>query len=557
MINRTTLSLAISFVLTSSVLTSSYANAVVIENPGFENNMSGWVEVEPASISSDEYSGSKSLKINGAPARIHQLVDIEPNTAYVLSAFVKGGGQIGVNGGAGLFEKAHFDVNSWTQVSVAFNSGSKAEAQIFAKYTSDTDSQVRFDDFTLVKSNASAPAPTPTPISTPTPLPTPSTGNCAVSKLSITASDDGSNDGHTPDLAVDGSVNSTDSRWSSNGEGQWIQFDLGGQTILNRLDTAWFKADSRTAFFDIETSEDGRSWSSAIVGAQSQGSTSFQAHDLGDVFARYVRVVGHGNSINNWNSLLEAQVFGCSDFTQEPTPTPSPAPTPTPVPSPANGSIPSNIIDGSLFELEGDSPRPLVNDSLVFLPLQTQFETSSGHGWRHEYKIKKDIRVAMTDTFEDFNATVKVELSDGAKTIISQYHAGGTGTIMKLYIADSSETGFFDSVPNNGIFDVYARILGADGDEDKKAFGTLRSGDSFSFRVVNDFGVVKVEAFGTSFELEVEDDPASYFKFGNYLQSQNPFGNVNCTPFAECYDEFGITTAKVTMTNVSFERREK
>jgi len=182
---------------------------------------------------------------------------------------------------------------------------------------------------------------------------------------------------------------------------------------------------------------------------------------------------------------------------------------------------------------------------------------------RHEYKIASDRRIAMTDTYELFRATIKADLSTGGKTIVAQHHAGDTGTIMKLYIADSSESGFYDSVAANGIFDVYVRILNTSGVEEKKPLGTIRTGDTFSFEVINNYGVVKVSAFGENLETEVEDDSASYLKFGNYLQSQYPQGSEDCgTPgdsgsFADCYDDIGITEAKITMTNVSYERIEK
>jgi len=230
-----------------------------------------------------------------------------------------------------------------------------------------------------------------------------------------------------------------------------------------------------------------------------------------------------------------------------------------------NVSVANNppILDGELWELEGNSPHPWVNSTLEFVPLKTKHTTDSGNGWRHEYKIKKEHRVAMTDIYEELQATIRVDMSDGAKTIVAQHHASHTGTIMKLYVADSEESGFDDSVPANGIFDVYVRLRNADGNEEKQALGTIRSGDSFTFRVVNKYGVVRVEAFDRLFELEVEDDSASYLKFGNYLQSQDPYDisdDGDCgTPgdsgsFEQCYEDFDITEAKVTMANVSYTR---
>ncbi|MBQ4834714.1 polysaccharide lyase family 7 protein [Pseudoalteromonas sp. MMG010] len=229
--------------------------------------------------------------------------------------------------------------------------------------------------------------------------------------------------------------------------------------------------------------------------------------------------------------------------------------------SPVNtgNAIPDIITDGSLFDLEGDNPTPLINEStLVFVPLETQYTTSGGGGWRHEYKIKTNKRKAMYDTYEEFSANYKVELSNGSKTIIAQHHGSSISTLMKLYVADSSESGFDDSVANNGIFDVYVRLRGTDGDEDKFALGTIRSGESINVKMINDYGTVTVSALGRSATLTVEDDDITYFKFGNYLQSQDPVTRIDCgtrgdsDSWEACYKDFGITTSKITLTDISY-----
>ena len=415
--------------------------------------------------------------------------------------------------------------------------------------------------------------PTPTQAATlePTQLPTdiPSTeaAACAPMVANLTAYDEGLNDRYGPELAVDGDYSDSESRWSADGDGRWLMLDLGGEGTVIELATAWHKADERTAFFDIETSLDGKTWTVAKTWQRSQGNLDLHAIDLGEIAARYVRIVGRGNSSNMWNSLLEATVQTCGDVvaggpaTVPPTATPAPTPSPAPSPTPGDGTIPDIITNGTLWDLEGVRPDPLVDSqTLVFVPLDAQYTSPNGNGWRHEYKIRKDLRVAMTDTFEEFQATVKVEMTDGGKTIVAQYHAGGLGTIVKVYVSDTSESGFFDSLPANGIFDVYVRMRNTAGVEQKFTLGTIESGDSFGLRIVNDYGVVTVEAFGASYAMEVQDDPASYLKFGNYLQSQNPRGNVKCgepgnsDSFATCYEQLGIVESTVTMTDVSYKR---
>ncbi|MBB1453666.1 polysaccharide lyase family 7 protein [Pseudoalteromonas sp. SG43-5] len=381
------------FICTAITATSALSHAATINNLGFESGFSSWNETEPAAISSDAYSGSKSLKIQGSPARVYQLVNIQPNTEYTLSAYVLGKGQIGVNDLNGLFKNKTFDVSSWTKVTKTFTSANTNSLQVFAKHYNSS-SDVRFDNFTLVEGS-----------------------------------------------------------------------DNGGGT------------------------DDGA---------------------------------------------------GSGDGT----------------------TIPSSITSGSVFDLEGDSPNPLVNDStLVFVPLEAQHITPNGNGWRHEYKVKESLRVAMTQSYEVFEATVKVEMSDGGKTIISQHHASDTGTISKVYVSDTDESGFNDSVAGNGIFDVYVRLRNTSGNEEKFALGTITSGESFNLRVVNNYGDVDVSALGNSFGIPVEDDSESYFKFGNYLQSQDPntldkcgeAGNSNS--FKNCFEDLGITQSKVTMTNVTYTRQ--
>ncbi|TMP07085.1 hypothetical protein CWC11_07515 [Pseudoalteromonas sp. S3178] len=381
------------FICTAITATSALSHAATINNPGFESGFNSWNETEPAAISSDAYSGSNSLKIQGSPARVYQLVNIQPNTEYTLSAYVLGKGQIGVNDLNGLFKNKTFDVSSWTKVTKTFTSANTNSLQVFAKHYNSS-SDVRFDNFTLVEG-------------------------------------------------------------SSNGGG----------------------------------TDDGA---------------------------------------------------GSGDGT----------------------TIPSSITSGSVFDLEGDNPNPLVNDStLVFVPLEAQHITPNGNGWRHEYKVKESLRVAMTQSYEVFEATVKVEMSDGGKTIISQHHASDTGTISKVYVSDTDESGFNDSVAGNGIFDVYVRLRNTSGNEEKYALGTITSGESFNLRVVNNYGDVDVSALGNSFGIPVEDDSESYFKFGNYLQSQDPntldkcgeAGNSNS--FKNCFEDLGITQSKVTMTNVTYTRQ--
>ncbi len=217
--------------------------------------------------------------------------------------------------------------------------------------------------------------------------------------------------------------------------------------------------------------------------------------------------------------------------------------------------------DWSIWDVEGgeDDLDPIVGDTLVFDALAAQHITPNGSGWRHELKIKSSERVAMTEVYENFQAYITVDLSKGSKTIVAQHHASDTGTIMKLYVSDTNESGFEDSIANNGIFDVYVRLTKEDGSgEEKKAFGTLRSGDGFHFQVINDHGHVTVSAMGETFSLTIEDSSKSYLKFGNYLQAQDAETREDVArseDFESFYLDAGITISEVTFRQFSYTRR--
>ncbi|RME75666.1 MAG: discoidin domain-containing protein, partial [Chloroflexi bacterium] len=119
----------------------------------------------------------------------------------------------------------------------------------------------------------------------------------------VTASSD---DGNVPANTLDGDLNT---RWSAQGDGQWIQFDLGKVKTVSHLRIAFYKGDQRTTGFDIELSTDGESWTQVYSGQSSGSTTEPELFDFDDTPARYVRIIGHGNSKNDWNSLTEVEVY--------------------------------------------------------------------------------------------------------------------------------------------------------------------------------------------------------------------------------------------------------
>ncbi len=142
----------------------------------------------------------------------------------------------------------------------------------------------------------SADAITITPQSTPAKLTVPGG--------SVTASAD---DGNVPTNTVDGSLAT---RWSANGDGQWIRFDLGSTRTVTSVKIAFYSGDVRTSTFDVQTSPDGTTWTTRGSFTSSGTSLALETFNSTDASARFVRLLGHGNSVNLWNSYTEVEIWG-------------------------------------------------------------------------------------------------------------------------------------------------------------------------------------------------------------------------------------------------------
>jgi hypothetical protein len=150
----------------------------------------------------------------------------------------------------------------------------------------------------------------------------------ASDKLIVVAVTASSHDGNVPENVLDGDLNT---RWSANGVGEWIQFDLGAEQEVNRLAIAWFRGDTRKASFEVHLSNDTHGWEKVFEGKSSGTTVEREQYGFAQTRARYVRIFGLGNSSNAWNSITVVELYGEQvnpvDST-EPEPAPEPEPTP-------------------------------------------------------------------------------------------------------------------------------------------------------------------------------------------------------------------------------------
>ena len=162
---------------------------------------------------------------------------------------------------------------------------------------------------------ATPPAP-PTPTPTPEP-PTPQTCDNQVHAV-LSAEDDGTfQTNYLPSNAIDGNTTLA-SRWSSDGINKALTLDLGEPQLVQALTIKWFKGAERFASFSIETSIDKTTWTAVLQQGESSGKHSgFELVNVDESEARYIKIIGLGNSEDDNNSIVEVQVNSCEGATGE------------------------------------------------------------------------------------------------------------------------------------------------------------------------------------------------------------------------------------------------
>jgi len=156
-------------------------------------------------------------------------------------------------------------------------------------------------------------------------------------------------------------------RWSGNGDGAWIRYDLGSTQTVAFVRLAAFNGNSRQNRFDLQLSNDGATWTNVITGGlTSVTTTAEETYDFADLPARFVRYLGHMNTVNTFNSLTEVSIYAPGGGATTPTPTPTatptgapqtPTPTPTPTATPGSGCG-SETFTGTLSAVGAQQIQP-------------------------------------------------------------------------------------------------------------------------------------------------------------------------------------------------------
>lgn len=123
--------------------------------------------------------------------------------------------------------------------------------------------------------------------------------------VAVSASASQEDQGNTEEKAIDDDYTTY---WGAEGD-QWIMLDLGEVQAINSVGIAFIRGNERSFKFDIETSLDGEAWYKAYSGESSGASLEIEKTFVRQHDARYIRITGHGNTVNQWNSYAEVRVY--------------------------------------------------------------------------------------------------------------------------------------------------------------------------------------------------------------------------------------------------------
>jgi hypothetical protein len=107
-----------------------------------------------------------------------------------------------------------------------------------------------------------------------------------------------------PENTMDGDLST---RWSASGV-QWIEYDLCVIHLISAVGMAFHYGNTRTANFRIEVSNDHEMWTEVFNGSSSGTTLALETFDFSDLYGRWVKITGSGNSASSWNSYTEVSI---------------------------------------------------------------------------------------------------------------------------------------------------------------------------------------------------------------------------------------------------------
>lgn len=121
--------------------------------------------------------------------------------------------------------------------------------------------------------------------------------------LCVYASQD---DGNGPEKILD---KNPSTRWSAFGPEQWVCFAFEKSRKISDLSIAWYMGGKRKTRYDIQISDDAKTWTKLLNTQSSGTSNALEPANLPHpVTTRYLKITCYGNTKNLWNSITEVNI---------------------------------------------------------------------------------------------------------------------------------------------------------------------------------------------------------------------------------------------------------
>src|SRR6266571_1474128 len=197
--------------------------------------------------------------------------------------------------------------------------------------------------------------------------------------------------------------NNLATRWSANGDGQWIRYDLGAVMAVGAVDIAWYQGTAWASAFEIQVSLDTLTWTPVFSGRSSGQTLQPERYDFSTVTGRYIQIVGHGQwsgttLLSLWNSITEVAIYGSA------APTLSPVSVATVLASGyQDPNVPQNTLDNNLatrWSANGDGQWIRYDLGAVMAVGAVDIEWYQGTAWASAFEIQVSLdTVTWTPVF--------------------------------------------------------------------------------------------------------------------------------------------------------------
>ena len=113
---------------------------------------------------------------------------------------------------------------------------------------------------------------------------------------------------YPPQNAIDGNL---DTYFTIQGDtGEPVILELGAEYEVYAVGMAFNQGSKRISRFDVQVSMDKENWETVRCAASSGATEGVEGYSFAVSNAKYVKILGYGNSVNVWNAIREIEIYG-------------------------------------------------------------------------------------------------------------------------------------------------------------------------------------------------------------------------------------------------------